>query len=485
MVYAGLETQKNAEAQMKMFSKFVLGVCAMLVVVGTAMGDSAIPYDDDFEAYSVGDSIVGINGWMGATNTLATVTNMSYTFTDTSQPLTNSFHTKVALLNTEGEVLSNNFERIDVTNVWIDTMFKVALSDSQPTSITNQTDVQAAFYFDTNANLVVYHSKFYGVGSYSNRFTVVTNVTANTAGWSRITVTMDYLSDQFLGLFPEEKYYKVQIDSVDAVSGEAFQTPELDTNAMNGSWFLCPNRGAADNTNFFFSSVHLSGTGMFDDFVVSDQQPFFGAGAVQISTLITPSDGRGGTVTPMGPILLPSGGTTNFEFVTSNYWSLASVSTNDSLLAGPPANVTLSNVTENITLEAVFAANTVSNVPIWWLVQNGGDTNNPTNDSDGDTVPDDVEWAGSTDAGNSNSYFAVMTIGNTDGTNYIEWITDAIDPALGPYKIEKSTNLVDGWFDASPATHPREMGTNTWWEDAPALTNMPEFFRIVTTNVSI
>ena len=465
---------------------FVTSVLAAALIGSAPCGaDAASSLGDawDFELFSVGDSIIGTDGWMGS-NTFAVVTNLPYTFTATTQPMTNSLHTKVVALNTEGFSISNQYENTEgTTNVYIDTMYKVVPSDRTPAIITNQSDVQAAFYFNTNRQLVVYHSGYDdGLETYSNRFTVVTNAIINTSDWVRVTVYMDYLTDTKFGS-PEERYFKVLLDGDEYTSPMAYVGLEKST-GLGGSWFLCANKYAASN---YLSAVALSGTGFFDDFVVTGDgaEPLFGAGAVTITTSISPTDGHGGTISPVGPVSLPAGGTTNFNIDAAAYWYIASVQTNGGSMGISGAsntNISLASVTADIALAADFDPIMVQGIPAWWLAANGVPTNNPTGtDSDGDGVWDADEWPAMTDPFNPTSVFAVV-VGQLSGTNYVQWISDAIDPDLAgiDFLIEKSTNLTEGYFAASPDSHPRPTvaGTNTWWEDAPALT-VPEFFRII------
>ena len=66
---------------------------ALIGWMTSAQAASTIPLTDDFESgtYSVGSNITGgPKGWLSDSNTYTTVSNVTYTFTATSRPLTNS-----------------------------------------------------------------------------------------------------------------------------------------------------------------------------------------------------------------------------------------------------------------------------------------------------------------------------------------------------------------------------------------------------------
>jgi hypothetical protein len=315
-------------------------------------------------------------------------------------------------------------------------------------------------------------------------FTVVDSTMVDSGEYARVTIYMDYLTDE---LFPgsgqfgfyEDKYFKILVNGVAATNAEAYMARDK-TNAMGGAWFLCANW--EDATNRYMEAITLAGTGYFDDFVVTGDgaEPVFGGGAVTITTSIDPSDGHGGTIDPVGPVVLPNGGTTNFDINAAAYWYIASATTNGSSLGifgASNTNLTLAGVTEDIILSVDFDAVTVSNTPLWWLVQNGGDTNNPTNDSDGDGVPDNLEWPAMTDPNNPSSLFALV-VWKADGSNFVQWVSDAIDPDLADvdFIIEKSTNLIQGYIGYSNYPRPTVPTTNLWWE--AAMDSVSEFYRL-------
>jgi len=467
---------------------------ALLAWPAGVQAQNGLDFEDSFESYGEGSTIIGSQGWAADETYYTVVTGLLYSFVETTYPIPAASHFKVVQFDTEGASISNTFVQEEVTNVWIDMVCDVTPSEEPPVSITNQTDIQVAFFFNTNYELVVYHAvnvtDEWPPSTITNRFTTLTNAVASTDGWTRITVEMDYLTDRD-PFFPDviaSRYFRVLLN------GQSFSSPHAysDTSAhtMPGTWFICADQGAA-SWNAYLSSVAISGTGMFDDFVVTTNGVAFGTGSYTIWTSVDPSGRDVGTIAPWGSIQVPEGGGTNFQITASNYWYLAQVWT------GNMPNVTAvwtgqtnaynyvdAGVSDSYELIGKFEPyRTSTGVPHWWLAQFGWTNNlefHATNNPDLDPPPTDVEWGTSTDPTDSNSFLHVIDVGTDSGKNWLKWPAKYVDPDLPPYVIERSTNLPEkGWSEIG--TKEREEGTNTWWDYlVPA--GMPTLYRVVATN---
>jgi len=109
--------------------------------------------------------------------------------------------------------------------------------------------------------------------------------------------------------------------------------------------------------------------------------------------------------------------------------------------------------------------------PSGWLA--GFGLANGDSDDDNDGRLSWEEYCASTDPTVSNSQFRVVEQGiNGSGYEYLKWVCVGVDPALGAFSVEKSTDLTavgGGWAAASPACGARVEGTNTWTEDSLAV----------------
>jgi len=466
---------------MKIKIKIPVGIVisGAIALASHTFGQNSVPFSDSFEQYPANSSIIGSNNWIGATNTYATVTNMTYSFSATQHPLRNATHSKVVQLNTENGAITNLVTSTSETQVWIDSMVQFQLwSDDAPPSITNDTGIRAAFYINNQSNLVIYHTDLDpGLWSGSNVFTVIPYTTIASGQWVRLTVNMDY-SDDFEGV----SFFRVQLDGGEAITNAlAFDAPNS-FGSFGGSNFVSANLFPSGTHPLNLSSVGFSGTGYIDDFVVTNGQVQFSI-VWTITTTNYPASG-GGVMDPVaGVITLGDNESATITNLPATYWSNAYLVV-DGVTNAPAATYAFNNVTSNHTYTVYFVPDmAASNTPHWWLDSFGLPLtdNSATNDPDTDGFPSWMEYIASTDPTDSNSFFRITGSYRLNGTNYFTWTSKGIDPNLPPFGIRRVTNLVTDTWTNLVGTQARSTN-NVWAETGVVPTNVPVFYRVVATN---
>lgn len=234
-------------------------------------------------------------------------------------------------------------------------------------------------------------------------------------------------------------------------------------------------------TGFAVDAVMVDGTnhGVTSSYVftnvcgVHDIEAWFRTNCVTISA----SAGAGGSIEPAGLQFVPYGGNSTSYTVTADaYYCIAEITTNG-IAAGSwtntdtVADVVLSNVMVDTTLDCTFDPLSTSNgVPLWWLVEKGITSNfewAASVDLDGDGVPTDGEYAADSSPGDPLSVLRITGI---------EAVTGALPRATFQssrrrfYILETRTNMLDsGWVADNAGTAgtdgelhltPEEAGSN-------------------------
>ena len=461
----------------------VAGILATAALVGHAAQD--ITFTDSFESYTNGQSIIGgAKGWMGPTNdpTMAAVEAKGYTYDKATQPLPypGTEHANVMVLQAGNTEISNTFNEASFTNVYIDMMVKLEQApEGWEPPATN--DIQAALFVDTNGHLVVYHGSMVEFpDTFTNVLTTLDNDPAGTGEWSRLTIEMDYRTQGFWGF----TFFRIRLDGGATLTNENAVASPTDFLVNTGSWFFCANQDAPSQ---YLTAVGLSGTGEFDDFVVTNKMPIFSGDIYHsVQASVAPSGGRGGTMTPIGSFSVLRGSDTNFTILPTNYWYIADVTVNDGSI-GVTNYIAFTNIQQSLTIEVDFDPYRVTNgVPQWWLAARGLATNDAgaLAYGEGDPNPNWEKWLCSTEVGNSNSLFEILEAGSNGGTNFIKWVATDVDPDLPAFQIQRVTDLTvsNAWNGAWSQSSPRMPGTNTWTETYPGSTNTPWFYRLKASN---
>jgi len=438
------------------------------------------PYADSFEDYSLYSTIIGVNGWEAGLNTnYATVTNGNCNVSQYgwightgARPLESAAHTKVVRLDTETGAVTNFFSTPANGPIWIDMMVQPRQWSQDDPPSTSDGTIKAMFYFTTNGNLVTYSGVSLGV----NAFTTNLSMSLASNEWVRLTVQMDYseLNGDFVDMF------QVQLNGVAITNDIGWTTPLAE--AQPGSWLYVVNAGTSLGK---LNSVQFSGIGYLDDFVVTNSQVNFGGGTWTITVEYTPLWAGGSVSSPTGTYSVANNDSFYITNTPAAFWSNAYIVI-DGIVQAPVGTSGWATVTGNHTYTNVFAPMmALSNTPHWWLSQNNL-TNAiittfdgaATNDADADGYPNWLEYFTSTDPNDPAKYFKLNQY-RIDGTNYVEWFSDNIDPNLPPFALMRSTNLVTQPF--TRIANIARVSTNTWMETgAPA--GVPVFYRVAATN---
>jgi len=458
------------------YRRMMLGVtlAVALVLAGGARaeGTNPVPYYDDFEGYAAGTALTNITGWSSPEGVIAFVTNIG--------------DNKAVDFNAGNDGITNTFAPNTNSQVfYLDMMMKMNLEDQELSKFDADPSIHMAFFANSSNEYCVYN---WDNVNDTNRISAITNLTAVSQEWTRVTVTLD--SDETGNPFVRD-YFQVQINGVAGISADGMSAPASGSSSP-GSWFVVANK---DSWLEYVSSVALLGEGLVDDMGLTTNAPTFG---LTISASIDPSDASWGSMNPTGKVILPYGPPTNFMIVASNYFYIAEIRTNYALVAGIPADLTTTNFTWDMdvggTIKAVFHPLLAAyDVPHWWLAAQHPDwTNNfdfhATNNPDGDPDQTYIEYWTSTHPTNADSFFEIVDYGLKNGTSYFTVVCQSVDPALGPFNVQKSTNLMlDSmvrWVLATnPAGFGRVNGSNTWTEGSAASGGTPVFYRAVVTNV--
>ena len=261
----------------------------------------------------------------------------------------------------------------------------------------------------------------------------------------RLTIEANYTPDTN-GIF----YYNVWVNGIPSASPAA-------------------RYAAADSSQPWFGQIVASGNFLLDDLVVGTNKSFY---ALEAS-----STGYGGSISPVGPVIVTPGSVTSFTMTASNWYSLASV-TVDGGNIGVPGAYTFADVQEDHTVVANYAAQlATNNTPEWWLYQ--VNTNWATNfdaaalsDPTGKGVAVWQDYIAGTDPLNPASVFT-LNVGFVNSQELVSFPTVATTPqylSQRYYALENSTNpisspswqAVPGWAkiqgSGQPLTYTNSIG---------------------------
>ncbi len=477
---------------------FLAVVCAIDVTTPALADGVAAPWANSFETNTAGISIVGnseFGDWRGTDGVNATVTNFDYSALRQSPrvtyPLRSATHTKVVAFRDGG--ITNLVSSDNTNNATVDFMLQPVPMD-EPAMSAAISNSQMALFVNTSGYVTVYHA-------------IVTNAssswTPDCRGWTilddgvfpaiasdkwvRVTVTMDYSPANDIGAC----FYQVRVNGHLFTNALAFSEVrhEYTNSLLNGTWFMSAKGGTYRMTQF-----SLSGSGMFDDLVITndfDPASIRPGGATILTYAIGP-----GTISPPGPIefaeaQLPV--TTNFVMTSTNpYYHVARVVTsvtNVEGLARTTATYTQewAGIITDGAITAYFEPILASHdTPLWWLAQYGLVTNAANwdalalEDSDGDLARNWEEYVAGTIPNDRESVLRLLTQRRQGDVNTITWQSST--NTHGPYVVSASTNITyaGAWMVRSNAVAPHPSGTNTFLESVPG--SLIRFYRVSVTN---
>jgi hypothetical protein len=521
------------------------GTLAATCAVQSLGMTNALPYSDSFEpgegaSYTNGYNLPtdGSTGWYAPDETALAIETETTVFNgDSGYPLATN-HTQVLKVSSDATNMVNGTAD---AMVYIDHMIQPVLWEEE-TAPSVPEDAHMAYYVNTTGNFVVYS---YDVDLGSNVWTEIAEPTVSSSEWARVTIEINYNDvDDFFSPWIGQRLFRFMVNGT-AVSntftnasfaGTSFAiasasnkmsslvingtgklddiriiegTNPLDTTyptvrAIAGSGGTAIPAGDTSVTSgsdldvtvdadsgYYIDSVTLNGgdvpitdsnTMVVAISSITSNQTLSASFAMLGGYTITASKTGNGTIDPEGDVQVAEGADQLFTIVAATNYAIDSVVV-DGTNMGSVSSYTFTNVMASHTIVANFAmARTAQGIPHWWIDQFGitpSDTAS-TNDVDGDGEDLYNEWLKSTDPNDPDSYLQTIPW-SEGGTNYIQWLSPAIDDELPGFVILGSTNLNDtGWtqYDSDVVRQP----TNLWWYSAAG--NGPIFFRVAVTNAT-
>ena len=260
--------------------------CALSATAATNyVADSFEVSDGGSEGLAISQykyTVSGLNetnySWVAESGDASTIVSNDAAYADITGdgPLTGDADL-VLNLETEGNTLSRTVDVSIATGAYIDTLVQFTPSEDDPTIDTGTgSDVKVALFVNASSNLVVTHR------AYSSDFlttwatnSVVDDVTIDAEKWYRLTMQVDSST------VPGFNTTKIWLDG----------TALSHTNALTSGYGFGGSYFAhIDTTEATIAKVGFQGTGMLDEFVVSDTMPDLG-GTVIMLTLVDSGPG--------------------------------------------------------------------------------------------------------------------------------------------------------------------------------------------------
>lgn len=398
-------------------------------------------------------------------------------------------HDQVMSIEAGASVLTNLFDQTPgYSNVFVDMLVQMNPADEIPSVVTNDTLIQAGVFLGSSSNVAVYHSVYDDVSfAFSNVVSYADGVVITNGEWIRLTLTMDYTTDDiFLW-----KFFKLQINGLAITNANAYSTPYVldiggEVAPDGGTWFVCANKQTG--VNDYFSSLNLSGSGMFDDVVVTITDPF---GVPAVTYTVTVANVVGAWITPTNEQTVASGGSIGgFTILASNGYYIVNLLREGEIL--PPAtSATLSGITSNIEFSVNAATNSLTlpdGVVEEWMqkvvgIYTNDYANAATEDPDADGYTTSEEFLASTDPTNSASVFKIEKIFISGASPKLQWISQFNDSYYLPaYAVYGTTNIVNSnsWAFVANITRQHGLITNEW--TASMGTDRYAYYKVVATN---
>ncbi len=220
---------------------------------------ATLPYQQHWESFTPGSSMVGHEGWHAADAAHATVMVDAYTYHYTRPPLDPSPPSHDQVLRLANHTVSNLYHTAGYTNVIIDTMaqFTHATSRKDFEHVIDNPEVQMAVVANTNGNLVVLHQDAL---THTNRVTELSDntVPAIHNDWARITIELDYRSCP-----ANHRFFRVALhDQPWLTHQQGFTIPNIAEGERGGAWLLSANQ---DHHTTYLRSIIFRGIEAIDD----------------------------------------------------------------------------------------------------------------------------------------------------------------------------------------------------------------------------
>ncbi len=491
--------------------KAILSILAAVCVGGVAAPVLAqvtpvtVPWYSSFEGYPGDGSLAittlidGVSGaWVGDADVVAVVTNFDYSALIQPPKVTNPLND-----TTSGNVVTfkdggitniiNNTTLPTPPQVWVDVMLQ-PIRMEQPTMTAAISNSQMSLFVDTNGFINVYHSVLTNA-DYTDwtpayqQWTVLNDGVFPPIGtdkWVRLTVSMDYSQYGTYNL----SLFQVTVNGHTFTNDLAYTDIGRTSSGRPGSWFVCANNAAN-----FISQVAFSGSGMFDDLVITNGAVTINAGLPLITaSASTYKSMIAGSISPAGPVqLTASPGTTNFSITANPFFHIASittgtVSTAGDQVAGAQGTNSFSvdmTVAQDSFINVTFAPDLANNrTPMYWLASftNAYPSFSVTDDAvdfDHDGAMEWQEYVAGTDPTDPNSVLKLVSQSVVGTTNMVAWqsTTTVNDTNATYYVLQVSGDLGGSWSNRPKAG--RTSGVQT---QAVKMTTSPAFYRVSFTN---
>ena len=419
-------------------------------------------------------TVSGLNetnySWVAESGDASTIVSNDAAYADITGdgPLTGDADL-VLNLETEGNTLSRTVDVSIATGAYIDTLVQFTPSEDDPTIDTGTgSDVKVALFVNASSNLVVTHR------AYSSDFlttwttnSVVDDVTIDAEKWYRLTMQVDSST------VPGFNTTKIWLDG----------TALSHTNALTSGYGFGGSYFAhIDTTEATIAKVGFQGTGMLDEFVVSDTMPDFGETTIEI-TLVA----QGGAVTfSANPV---NSGDTVTITATDDWKWLASIDgpvTEAGVVDADSITTTLTAVascTVTAVVEYADADHDIGGTGYPIAGPNGigtwADANGLTEAQVGEDQLDDY-LLNVADGTNAELTIESITVDGTDVTIVVGNTDNAnvdLDNINGTLKLYSTTTLGGTWTEVGSASI--GSGNDTVQIDISSVANATDFFKAV------
>ena len=465
-------------------AKRLLGAATMLGIVAVASSAYAsYTYTDDFEAYTVGDPIDGSTtanmSWSAGGDDLSTVASTNRPSWDGSTvPVTPTAPSKVLSLDTQATSVTNTPTALPADAIYyVDQLVYLVPSEEEPSGVAADTSVHTAVYLNSTSNLVAFTG---GTDGTNNVFVTFTNEVLPET-WMRLTVTLDF--DTGDG-FTQKRYMKFAINGVDLESDSGYASIGDEGVPNTGPWFFTANKN--DKPTDVVASLAYQGTGMIDDVVVTDEDPFGTVGPMYWIASVLTGDG---SAVPADAFQVNEGDAQDvvYTYTGGSAWGAILEFYENGVPVTDAVGKTVytssyASVMMNYTNEVTFGVETApagTIAPTAWVLSYGGDPS--ALNEDNDALDIDQEWLLESDPTVSN-VFEIIEIGFDGAKPYLcypAWglpngtlvVSNTADLVGGPW-----TNLVTGTLVEDVPGTP---GVIKWTGSADATTG--ESMKIIVT----
>ncbi len=391
------------------------------------VSNNIVPYAESFESYTAGTSIVGTNFWISSNAAAATVVATNYSYNGL-YPISGSHQFALSINGT----VTNQFCPSFYTNVWADMMLQLNPPSGPLPWLTN---ASFAIAVAPDGRLAVWNCTNPPGGG--NGWTELQDTPMASNQFCRVTIQANYAPDTN-GIF----YYSVWLNGVPSVSPAA-------------------HYAAADISQPWFGQIVASGNFMLDDLVVGTNKSFF--------TLQTSVSGLGGSISPIGPVVVNAGSTNTFAIIASNWYAVSSVAV-DGISSGTNPSFTFTNVEADHVIAATYAPILAANgTPEWWLyAENTNWVTNfnaaALNDPTGKGMAVWQDYIAGTDPNNAASILAV----NVSGAGGRAVVSFPTVPTTPQYQLQRYYAL-----ESSSSINPAN------WQSISGMTNIAGAGQIV------